>query len=72
MPTRAPGTAGTVVVAMAIGIPATTTTGITATTTGIMPHTTGMGTSTASIPVFMGGYSTTYPRYGLLPRPTLA
>jgi hypothetical protein len=40
--------------------------------TVISSRTTGLGMSTASIPVFMGGSSTTCPPYGLLPHPTLA
>jgi hypothetical protein len=68
MPTRVPDTAGPGVAAMA--------TGITPHTIGITPHTTGittnLGTFTVSIPVFMGGYSTMCPRYGLLLHPTSA
>ena len=37
----------------------------------ILPHTTGLGTPTALIPIFMGGYSSTRPRYGSPPHPTL-
>ena len=37
----------------------------------ISSRTTGLGTSTASIPIFMGGYSSTRPRYGSPPPPTL-
>jgi hypothetical protein len=37
----------------------------------ITARTTGLGTLTALIPIFMGGYSSTCPRYGSPPHPTL-
>jgi hypothetical protein len=37
----------------------------------IMSHTTGLGMPTALIPIFMGGSSLTYPRYGSPLHPTL-
>jgi hypothetical protein len=38
----------------------------------ISSRTTGLGTPTALMPIFMGGYSSTCPRYGSPPHPTLA